>query len=251
MSRLLLLAVSSLLAAQCLALPIQDESHDPRRLSAAECTGAPAVASAPGVVTEAFALKIKPKAKTCGETSVGDFFAPLAGLLGLTDERLELCLVDRVNHLLFGTVYSASAQDKVYPLSKLAEIGRDEVEDAIDFKIKGGFPFCLSVLHINDQHSRIEPINGFGSTCAASDLAANNCYGGAKRVWGAFAARRQALLDEGKRVLVLNAGDEFQGSPYFSLNKGELIAQVRARDGSPRQSARLSALGSPARSSLL
>ena len=42
--------------------------------------------------------------------------------------------------------------------------------------------FTLHVLHINDFHSRIEPINKFDSTCDAEDAAKNECFGGVARL---------------------------------------------------------------------
>jgi 5'-nucleotidase/UDP-sugar diphosphatase len=40
----------------------------------------------------------------------------------------------------------------------------------------------LHILHINDLHSRIQPINRFNSTCSAEDDAAGECFGGVARV---------------------------------------------------------------------
>ena len=42
--------------------------------------------------------------------------------------------------------------------------------------------YTLHVIHINDLHSRIEPINRFDSTCNAEDNAAGECFGGYARV---------------------------------------------------------------------
>jgi len=66
----------------------------------------------------------------------------------------------------------------------------------------------LTILHTNDVHSRIEP---FGS-------GRNKGYGGV--------ARRSALIKkiraEQEHVLLLDAGDIFQGTPYFNFFGGEL-----------------------------
>ncbi len=68
----------------------------------------------------------------------------------------------------------------------------------------------LTILHTNDVHSRIEPFPMDGSR--------NQGLGGV--------ARRAALIgkiraDE-SNVLLLDAGDIFQGTPYFNLFGGEL-----------------------------
>jgi len=68
----------------------------------------------------------------------------------------------------------------------------------------------LTILHTNDVHSRIEPFPMDGSR--------NQGMGGV--------ARRAALIkkirQEQKNVLLLDAGDVFQGTPYFNLFGGEL-----------------------------
>ena len=38
--------------------------------------------------------------------------------------------------------------------------------------------YTLTILHTNDVHSRIEPINAADSTCDAKDEAAGACFGG-------------------------------------------------------------------------
>jgi 5'-nucleotidase len=68
----------------------------------------------------------------------------------------------------------------------------------------------LTILHTNDVHSRIEPFPMDGSR--------NQGLGGV--------ARRAALIKnirkEQKNVLLLDAGDIFQGTPYFNMFGGEL-----------------------------
>lgn len=66
----------------------------------------------------------------------------------------------------------------------------------------------LTILHTNDVHSRIEPFTS----------GRNAGYGGA--------ARRATLIkkirSEQDNVLLLDAGDIFQGTPYFNFFGGEL-----------------------------
>ncbi|MCI5055446.1 MAG: metallophosphatase [Flavobacteriales bacterium] len=73
---------------------------------------------------------------------------------------------------------------------------------------KEGF-IALTILHTNDVHSHIDPFE-------ASDPK----YPGLGGV-----VRRAALIDQirkNKNLLLLDAGDIFQGTPYFNLFKGEL-----------------------------
>lgn len=77
----------------------------------------------------------------------------------------------------------------------------------------------LTILHTNDVHSRIEPFPMDGSR--------NQGMGGV--------ARRAALVEkirqEQKNVLLLDAGDVFQGTPYFNLYGGELEFTLMSKMG--------------------
>ncbi|MDR6758814.1 5'-nucleotidase [Mycoplana sp. BE70] len=90
----------------------------------------------------------------------------------------------------------------------------------------GGTAFAdyeLDILHINDLHSRIEPINKFDSTCSAEEEGKNECFGGVARLKTAIDTQRQTLA--GKNVLLLNAGDNFQGSLFYTTYKGAAEAE--------------------------
>jgi len=77
----------------------------------------------------------------------------------------------------------------------------------------------LSILHTNDVHSRIEPFP----------------MDGGRNQGKAGAARRAALInkirEEEKHVLLLDAGDMFQGTPYFNYFKGELELKLMSAMG--------------------
>ena len=83
--------------------------------------------------------------------------------------------------------------------------------------------YTLTILHINDWHSRIESNNKFESTCSAEEEGKGECIGGAARLVTAIADRRKAL--EGQNVLLLNGGDNFQGSLFYSTYKGKAEAE--------------------------
>jgi len=83
--------------------------------------------------------------------------------------------------------------------------------------------YTLNILHINDWHSRIESNNKYESTCSADDETEGKCFGGAARLVTAIADRRQAL--EGSNVLLLNGGDNFQGSLFYTTYKGAVEAE--------------------------
>jgi 5'-nucleotidase len=68
----------------------------------------------------------------------------------------------------------------------------------------------LTILHTNDMHSRIDPFPNDGGEYAGK---------------GGMARRAQLIREIRSResqVLLLDAGDIFQGTPYFNLFEGEL-----------------------------
>lgn len=67
----------------------------------------------------------------------------------------------------------------------------------------------LTILHTNDVHSRIDPFPMDGSR--------NQGLGGVS----ARAALIAQIRQEEEQVLLLDAGDIFQGTPYFNIYKGE------------------------------
>lgn len=77
----------------------------------------------------------------------------------------------------------------------------------------------LTILHTNDVHSRLEPF--------PMDGGRNQGLGGV--------APRAALIaqirSEAEQVLLLDAGDIFQGTPYFNLYKGEPEMKAMAAMG--------------------
>lgn len=85
--------------------------------------------------------------------------------------------------------------------------------------------YTLNILHINDLHSRIESINRFDSTCRAKDEEEGKCFGGVARVHTKINERRDALSADGGNVLVLDAGDQFQGSLFYSTYKGSAAVE--------------------------
>jgi len=86
--------------------------------------------------------------------------------------------------------------------------------------------YTLSILHINDVHSRIQPINKYDSDCRAKDNVAGKCFGGMARVATAIDTRRSLLEDAGNNVLTLDAGDQFQGSLFYTSYKGALAVEL-------------------------
>ncbi|WP_447951346.1 bifunctional metallophosphatase/5'-nucleotidase [Chryseobacterium koreense] len=77
----------------------------------------------------------------------------------------------------------------------------------------------LTILHTNDQHSRIEPFD--------SSYSRNPNQGGFAR----RAALIQKIRKEENNVLLLDSGDTFQGTPYFNFFGGELEFKLMSMMG--------------------
>ncbi|WP_421857250.1 5'-nucleotidase C-terminal domain-containing protein [Oricola sp.] len=89
--------------------------------------------------------------------------------------------------------------------------------------------YTLHVIHINDLHSRIEPINKYDSTCNAEDNAEGKCFGGVARVATKINELRTELA--GQNVVVLDAGDQYQGSLFYTTYKGDSEAEFMEKIG--------------------
>lgn len=77
----------------------------------------------------------------------------------------------------------------------------------------------LTILHTNDQHSRIEPFD--------ASYAKNPNQGGFAR----RAALVQKFRQENSNLLLLDSGDTFQGTPYFNFFGGELEFKLMSMMG--------------------
>ncbi len=89
--------------------------------------------------------------------------------------------------------------------------------------------YSLHIIHTNDLHSRIEPISKYDSTCSAEDNAAGECFGGVARVVTKINELREELA--GENLLVLDAGDQYQGSLMYTTYKGDVEAEFMSLIG--------------------
>uniref|UniRef100_A0A5S6Q8B7 5'-nucleotidase n=1 Tax=Trichuris muris TaxID=70415 RepID=A0A5S6Q8B7_TRIMR len=84
------------------------------------------------------------------------------------------------------------------------------------------FGLNLTLLHTNDVHSRYHPVNSRIQPCSEAELRANECWGGVARRMTAVNQFRKTE----KNVLLLDAGDQFQGTLWYVIFKHEPIAAV-------------------------
>ena len=87
--------------------------------------------------------------------------------------------------------------------------------------------YSLTILHTNDLHARFEPVSKYDSGCKEEDNAAGKCFGGSARLVTAIAeARRQA-----GNVILVDGGDQFQGTLFYTYYKGKMAAEMMNRMG--------------------
>ena len=77
----------------------------------------------------------------------------------------------------------------------------------------------IPILHTNDLHCHIEPFSGSGEK-----------YNG-KGGLGRISAYAKQLRGQNPNTLLLDAGDMFQGTPYFNYFKGEVILKAMSQAG--------------------
>ena len=82
----------------------------------------------------------------------------------------------------------------------------------------------LTIIHMNDFHSRHEAVDGSALSCKPG--AKPDCFGGVARLASAIAAERAAAEAAGRVVLQVDAGDQFQGSLFYTAWRGEVELAV-------------------------
>ncbi|KAK1579344.1 5'-nucleotidase domain-containing protein [Colletotrichum navitas] len=111
---------------------------------------------------------------------------------------------------LAGTVLAVPAKedgDHLYS-SRLAKRGIDAAGH-----------FNVSFFHVNDVHAHLDEYSSSGTDCTRPE---RGCYGGYARIKHTVDELRPQYNDS----LWLNAGDEFQGTLFYSFYKGEKIAET-------------------------
>ena len=87
--------------------------------------------------------------------------------------------------------------------------------------------YSLTILHTNDFHARFEPISKYDSGCGAEDNAEGKCFGGSARLATAIEAARA----RSNNSILLDGGDRFQGTLFYTYYKGALAAEMMNRLG--------------------
>jgi 2',3'-cyclic-nucleotide 2'-phosphodiesterase (5'-nucleotidase family) len=84
-------------------------------------------------------------------------------------------------------------------------------------------PNTLTLIHTNDVHAHLDQFNEAGNECSTKDIEKNTCYGGAARQ---LTVINQLRNRNPGNTLLFDAGDQFQGTPFYSYYKGNATAEV-------------------------
>jgi 5'-nucleotidase len=87
--------------------------------------------------------------------------------------------------------------------------------------------YTLTILHTNDFHARFEPISKYDSGCGAEDNTEGKCFGGSARLVTAIAAAKA----RSNNAILVDGGDQFQGSLFYTYYKGAVAAEMMNKMG--------------------
>ena len=87
--------------------------------------------------------------------------------------------------------------------------------------------YQLTILHTNDFHARFEPISKYDGPCSAEDNTAGECFGGSARLVTAVEAARART----NNAILVDGGDQFQGTLFYTYYKGTLAAEMMNKLG--------------------
>ncbi len=87
--------------------------------------------------------------------------------------------------------------------------------------------YTITILHTNDFHARFEPISAYDSTCSAEDNEAGECFGGSARLVTAI----EDAKERAGNYLLLDGGDQFQGTLFYTYYKGKAAAEMMNKMG--------------------
>ena len=82
--------------------------------------------------------------------------------------------------------------------------------------------FTLTIVHTNDTHSHIEQFDGYAGPCSEEEAAAGECFGGIAR----RATKLTELRSTATNPILVDAGDQFQGSLYYTQYRGQEAADA-------------------------
>ncbi|MDC1536390.1 5'-nucleotidase/apyrase family protein [Candidatus Thioglobus sp.] len=85
----------------------------------------------------------------------------------------------------------------------------------------------LTILHTNDFHARFRPISKYDNNCSSENNAEGKCFGGSARLITAIEDARSRH----ENTVLLDGGDQFQGTLFYNLYKGKVAAEMMNKLG--------------------
>ena len=85
----------------------------------------------------------------------------------------------------------------------------------------------ITILHTNDFHARFRPISKYDNNCSAESNAKGKCFGGTARLITAIEDARTRHSN----TILLDGGDQFQGTLFYNLYKGKVAAEMMNKLG--------------------
>ena len=115
------------------------------------------------------------------------------------------------------------------PLDQVASIpaALDQNSAAtVDTPARGEAPangvYTLTVLHTNDFHSRVDQWQASGAYCPITGTGSTGCIAGSARL----ATKINEIRSTISNVLLLDAGDQFQGTLYYIQYKSDILTRT-------------------------
>jgi 5'-nucleotidase / UDP-sugar diphosphatase len=162
--------------------------------------------------------------------------------------------VSTVNYLAAGACNFSDAGVSLWPLNQIAQDTQYYVRDAViayaqaqaepitpavegRVVFRQGSPIYLplvfqnykvtewldlTLLHTNDFHARVDEYNVSGARCKPVDATAGNCIAGAPRL----ATAVKAIRDSKANVLLVDSGDQFQGTLFYNVFRGDVLNET-------------------------
>ncbi|MBT5407829.1 MAG: multifunctional 2',3'-cyclic-nucleotide 2'-phosphodiesterase/5'-nucleotidase/3'-nucleotidase [Gammaproteobacteria bacterium] len=85
----------------------------------------------------------------------------------------------------------------------------------------------LTILHTNDFHARFRPISKYDNNCSTESNTEGKCFGGSARLITAIEDARSRH----ENTVLLDGGDQFQGTLFYNLYKGKVAAEMMNKLG--------------------
>ena len=139
-----------------------------------------------------------------------------------------------VNNRVYTTTLTPAAKDlapeglKFIPADKspngkpLLVVANEVSGSTTVYEISYNTPFNLTIMHTNDFHARVDQYQSSGAFCPISGTGSTGCIAGSARL----ATKINELRAANDHSLLLDAGDQFQGTLYYIQYKSDILTRT-------------------------